>query len=413
MIVRMTYFYLDNNASTPIGPTVIQSMGKWNEIPGNPHAGHFLGGVAREAIEKAREQVLSAFGLSGNNEWKCIFTSGASESNNYVIKGFVFNQIRRRKNGIIRLAASKVEHASVDKALHYLVDLFGPEKVSVDFLPVDQDGIVDITRAMSILSEGPVVKLVTCIHTVAETGAVQPIPEIASAIKEMNPETLIHCDASQSVGKLDAGTLHAMASHVDFVTVAAHKFGGPKGIGALLMKEKYMSEIDPLIHGAGQEMGHRGGTENVAYIVGLGTACQIATTSNQVHGSFTPSELLWETISSELSRNEGIEFRRNSTAPQRSPLTLNMSIVGMNGPKLVAELGYENAHEIKVCFSAGSACHSRGCPNPSKVLAAMGLEQKFSTSGIRLSISWSTRREDIITAGKIIASHIAKSLLEH
>lgn len=410
MLVGMTYFYLDNNASTPLDSEVALAMQKWNNVYGNPHAGHFLGSIARVAIGNARNQVLSTFGVSSSS-WTCIFTSGASESNNLIVKGLVFKKVRSPNSPErVRLVASRVEHSSIDKCLSYVQDLFGREKVIVDLIPVDNDGVIMIDEAREIMTSGPKVQLVTCIHTVAETGAVEPIPQLASIVKEMSRDTLIHCDASQSVGKLDQSILHAMAECVDFITVAGHKFGGPKGSGALLCRTECLDGIDPLIHGAGQEYGLRGGTENVASIVGLGKACEVAYSRPQA--DFSAADVLWETISSELSRqNDRIEFRRNSTAPVRSNYTLNLSVAGMDGPKMVSELGNDNMYGIKICFSAGSACHSRGCPSPSKVLAAMGLDGKFTTSGIRLSIGPSTTKEEIVKAGLLVAHHITKSIL--
>ena len=401
----MTFTYLDNNASTPLDPEVSLAMEKWTELFGNPHAGHFLGGIAREAIAKARENVLSVFGLN-SDEWKCIFTSGASESNNMVIKGLVFRMLRDRR---IQIIASQVEHASVDKCLVYVRDLFGADRVNFDFLSVDSHGIVDLEKISA--SCPPNVDLVTCIHTVAETGAVQPVSTIASLVRTINPNVLVHCDASQSVGKLDFEILKEMAKSVDFITVAGHKFGAPKGIGALIVRASCVDKIDPLIHGAGQEYGLRGGTENVASIVGLGRACELdIEKNNDSKPNFDPSEILWNAINKELKKDPKIKVRLNSTAPVRSRFTVNFSVAGMNGPQIVSQLGNDNMYGTKICFSAGSACHSRGCPSPSKVLAAMGLDNEFSTSGVRLSISRSISREDLERAGTLVGSHIRSSL---
>lgn len=406
----MTFTYLDHNASTPLDPEVSLAMAKWTELFGNPHAGHFLGGIAREAINKARENVLSVFGLN-SDEWKCIFTSGASESNNMVIKGLVFRMMRDKSHTDrpIQIMASQVEHASVDKCLFYVRDLFGADRVNFDFLSVDSHGIVDLEKISA--SCPPNVDLVTCIHTVAETGAVQPVSTIASLMKTINPNALAHCDASQSVGKLDFEILKDMAKSVDFITVAGHKFGAPKGIGALIVRASCVDKIDPLIHGAGQEFGLRGGTENVASIVGLGRACELALGNmTSWKGDFDPSEILWNAINQELKKDPKIRVRLNSTAPVRSRFTLSFSVAGMNGPQIVSQLGNDNMYGTKICFSAGSACHSRGCPTPSKVLAAMGLDNEFSTSGVRLSISRSISREDLERAGTLVGSHIRSSL---
>ena len=402
----MTFVYLDNNASTPLDSDVIEAMEKWKSTYGNPHAGHFLGGLAREAISKSRSQVLNVFGLD-ESRWTCVFTSGASESNNLAIKGAVFNAIRKRNNKPIKLFTSAVEHSSVDNCTTYLRELFGSETVHTQILPVDSHGLVSLETAESVLEKNGSFDLLSCIHTVAETGAVQPISDIAKLFRSYSPNGLVHCDASQSVGKLSQACLTSVGVHADLITVAGHKFGAPKGIGALLVRNEVMGRIDPIIHGAGQEFNMRGGTENVASIVGLGTACELA--SKSIIPETEPAEILWETIRCILDSFQ-VDYRLNSTSPVRSPFTVNFSVAGMNGPQIVSHLGNDNKFGAKICFSAGSACHSRGGPSPSKVLAAMGLEPKYSTSGIRLSIGKSISAEKLVFAGEIIARHICESL---
>jgi len=263
-----------------------------------------------------------------------------------------------------------------------------------------------LVAADRILRDTRSVALCSCIHTVAETGAVQPIHELGALVKSIWPTALFHTDASQSVGKLGGDILATLPHYADMITVAGHKFGAPKGIGALLVKDDTVSRIDPLIHGAGQEFGIRGGTENVACIVGLGSACELSNTCTK---SRHLVDELWRILSSKFDE-VGLDYHLNSTAPVRSPYTLNLSVAGLNGPGVVGKLGNENLYGLKICFSAGSACHSRGCPTPSKVLAAMGLEAKYSTAGIRLSVSGNTSVEDIRTAAPLIARSILESL---
>jgi cysteine sulfinate desulfinase/cysteine desulfurase-like protein len=136
----------------------------------------------------------------------------------------------------------------------------------------------------------------------------------------------------------------------------------------------------------------------------LGRACELAK-ERKISSNFSVSDLLWKTIKIELKKDAKTKFRLNSTAPVRSRFTLNFSVAGMNGPTMVSELGNDNVYGIKICFSAGSACHSRGCPTPSKVLAAMGLESEFSTSGVRVSINHKLSEEEIKEPGKVVATH--------
>lgn len=391
----MPNIYWDNNASTNLSDPVIEAMRPWvdGSLFGNPHAGHVMGQTSRDAMNLARERVLSIFGLASDADWQCVFTSGASESNNMALKGIIFNKIFQEKyadpeESPITIITTAVEHSSVDNTLYWLRDFFAP-RVSLVFLPVDEHGVVDLVAADRVLSTVNSAVLCTCIHVVAETGAAQPIVGITHLVKSKFPTIVFHTDASQSVGKLDNDILIDIAKHVDLITVAGHKFHGPKGVGALLMKKDV--GLTPLIHGAGQEYGLRGGTENVANIVGLGAACA------EIGGMYDASTLehMIECVIAEFQKHKIRDYRINSTASSRSPYTLNLSVAGLNGPVLVKKLGNRDGNGVNICISAGSACHSRGTPTPSKVLSAMGMSPQYSSAGIRLSISKSTSEKEI------------------
>jgi cysteine desulfurase len=376
-------------------------MDEHRSIFGNPHSGHFLGAISRSALDVARDQVLSVFGLHADT-WSCVFTSGASESNNLAIKGPVMHALRTNPEKPATLITSAMEHASVDKCVEYLVDLFEKDRVKADLMPVDEHGVIKLEKVEEMITEH--VTLISCIQTVAETGAVEPVAEVAKISKQIAPNSIFHCDASQSVGKLSRELLHSLSEDVDLITVAGHKFGAPKGVGALLARKSVISKIDPLIHGAGQEFGLRGGTENVLFAIALGAACKEALNQQK---SSELRDILWKTITEEFKMGDKqVDFRLNSTAPTRSPLTINFSVAGINGPALVSKLGSPDSGYIKVCFSAGSACHSRGCPTPSKVLAAMGIEQRYSTTGLRLSLGRRTTEAEVLEAGRRIARAI-------
>ena len=378
-------YYLDNNASTKSDPAVVDAMMPWLDGTkfGNPHAGHFMGAVHREAMDVARMQILDTMCLS-SSLFKCIFTSSASESNNMAVKGAVFAAIRR--NASATIVCSPVEHGSVDGAIAWLVAMF---KIGVIVLPVDAHGVVELNNVKLPADTC----LVTCIHTVAETGAVQPVAALGALVRSQCPEAVYHVDAAQSVGKLMDLTELGCA---DLITVAAHKFHGPKGVGALVVRNSAIDRIDPLIHGAGQEYGLRGGSENVAFIVGIGEA------ADRAKGGFgpEPAQALWKTLSAALV-TAGIDHRLNSTAPNKSPSTINFSVAHLNGPAVVSKAG---RGESPVCFSAGSACHSRGGPTPSKVLEAMNLELKYAASGLRLSINKHMTVDEAVEAGNIVAN---------
>ena len=393
--------YFDNNASTQIDPRVVECMQPWNDgtLYGNPHAGHFFGEIARSAISKARTQVLETFGVL-EPDWKCVFTSGASESNNMALKGLVFNLVRKQSvtQQPIVIVTTEVEHSTVDKCLDWLTGLFN---VKVLKLGVDSTGT--IKDAEKLFSETEHLDILTCIHCVAETGTIQPIAEIGRLFKAKFPKSIFHIDASQSVGKVNQTVLENLHHVVDMITIAGHKFHGPKGSGALIIRSSVADRIDPLIHGAGQEYGLRGGTENVANIVGLGRACELARTGHHACDMSTPAQLLWESISAELEKG-GLEYRTNSISNMQTPYTLNFSVKGMNGPAVVAKLG--NDESLRICFSAGSACHSRGEPAPSKVLSAMGIHKDYAASAVRVSLSRDIDSQDIVKGGKLIGEHI-------
>lgn len=395
--------YWDNNASTNVSLPVIEAMRPWvdGSLYGNPHAGHDMGKTSRDAIHLARENVLSVFGLAGSPEWRCVFTSGATESNNLAIKGVVFHNRSPLSEFTNRppltIITTPVEHASVDNILVWLRDLF-QEMVCVVVLPVDEHGVVDLVEADRTLSNIDNAVLFTCIHVVAETGACQPVAALAKLVKSKFPSIVVHTDASQSVGKLCNNVLSEVAEHVDLITVAGHKFHGPKGVGALIIRSG--TSLTPLIHGAGQEFGLRGGTENVANIVGLGAACAEVVNSNDPIDC-AMIDFLIACIHTEFAKRNLNNYKINSTAKCRSAYTVNLSVAGLDGPGLVRALA-----KNKICISAGSACHSRGPPAPSKVLAAMGMDSEYTTSGIRLSISKFTKHEEISHTVSEIVSHI-------
>ena len=392
--------YFDNNASTQIDPRVVESMQEWNDgtLYGNPHAGHFLGEISRCAMSKARKQVLDVFGVA-EPEWKCVFTSGASESNNMALKGLVFRMVREKsaKMPPIVILTTEVEHSTIDKCLDWLSHMF---EVKVLKLGVDSTGIVK--DADNLFNNTDHIDIFSCIHCVAETGTIQPIVDIGRLLKKKFPDCIFHCDASQSIGKVDQAVLEGLQEVVDMVTIAGHKFHGPKGSGALVLRASVIDRIDPLIHGAGQEYGLRGGTENVANIVGLGRACEIARYRGIVFER-TPAQVLWDSISEELAKGD-LEYRTNSISNTQTPYTLNFSVKGMNGPAIVAKLG--NNDRMRVCFSAGSACHSRGTPAPSKVLAAMGVHEEYASSAVRVSLSHEVDAKTIQEGGRLIGEQI-------
>ena len=250
--------YLDYNATTPIDPAVAAAMRPYLDGQfGNPSSSHAYGQAAKEAVEQARAQVAALLGCAPA---EVIFTSGGSESDNQAIKGIAF---ARRERGT-HLITSQIEHPAVQSTCRYLEARHG---FQVTYLPVDRDGLVDPAAVEAAIT--PQTILITIMHANNEVGTLEPIAEIGQVARRHG--IAFHTDAAQSVGKVP---VQVDDLGVDLLTVVGHKLYAPKGIGALYVRRG--TRLDSLIHGAGHEDGRRAGTENVPYIVALGTACALA-----------------------------------------------------------------------------------------------------------------------------------------
>ena len=249
--------YLDFNASTPLASEVADAMrGVLVEPFGNPSSQHWAGEPSEHILEKARSQVAALLACRPN---EIVFTSGGSESNNYALKGVFFAKGQAK----VHFITTQVEHPAIINPCRFLERL----GATVSYLPVDGFGRVDpddVRRAIT-----PETILISVMHANNEVGTIQPIPDIARIAHEH--EILFHTDAAQSVGKI---ATHTGELGVDLLSVAGHKLYGPKGVGALFVRESV--RLEPLIHGAGHELGRRAGTENILLDVGLGTACATA-----------------------------------------------------------------------------------------------------------------------------------------
>ena len=356
--------YLDYNATTPIDKEVAEAM-----LPyiygnyGNPSSSHELGIATKKAVEIARAQVAELINCSPE---EIIFTSCGSESNNMVIKG-VAHTLKIKGNHII---TSQVEHPAVLNPCNYLEKL-GYE---ISYLPVDQDGIVNVSKLESLITDKTI--LVTIMHSNNETGTLQPIEEISEICQRH--QVLLHTDASQSLGKIP---VDVKALGVDFLTIAGHKLYAPKGIGALYMKKGIT--IESLIHGAGHENDRRAGTENIIFDVALGKACEIAKNklkSNQV-------KLLTDYFYDQLKEKFGEKIHLNGHLERRLPNTLNISFIGLNGHEVLNRLD-------NVAASTGSACHS-GNTSISPVLKAMGVSEEVGRGAVRFSLGRYTTKDEI------------------
>ena len=313
--VNQQAIYLDFNASTPLAPEVADAMEQVLPGPfGNPSSDHWAGHPAREAVAKARGQVA---GLLGCKPDEIVFTSGGSESNNHALKGVFY--ARERTNA--HIITSQVEHPAIINPCRFLERL-GAE---VSYLPVDGLGQIDpddVRRAMMSHTA-----LISIMHANNEVGTIQPITDIARIAREHG--ILFHTDAAQSIGKINT---RIDELGVDLLSIAGHKCYGPKGVGALYIREGI--RLEPLIHGAGHESGRRAGTENVLLDVGLGAACALAEKWIGMESVRQLRDLFW----SQLQERFGDRVVLNGHPDARLPNTLNVSFVGRVGSEILARI---------------------------------------------------------------------------
>lgn len=375
----MNGIYLDYNATTPVAPEVFEAMTPFFlQHYGNPaSASHSWGWMAENAVLKARNQLAKLIHCSAQ---ELTFTSGATESNNLAIFGLVTQLKKENPAQPVHILSSVAEHKSVTQSLEAVQNL----GVEVDFLPVNEFGQVRIEDIINALK--PHTKLLSFMWVNNEVGSINPISAIGKIAKEK--QIYFHCDATQAVGKIPVSVADA---HVDLLSLSAHKMYGPKGVGALYVRQSNPKvQIQPLTHGGGQERGLRSGTLNVPGIVGLGKAAELCEQHLQEeHERLTQMrEKFWQDLKAALP-----EVKLNGHPSERAANNLNIQL-----PKnLALTLGKLQA----LAFSAGSACGS-GSASLSPVLKAMGLPPEAIERSIRLSFGRYTRPEELEESVKIL-----------
>jgi len=353
--------YFDYSATTPVHPEVAQSIHEvLTRHYGNPSSLHRLGVEAEKLVSQARERIADMLGVSRNS---IIFTSGGSESNNLAIKGAA-SRLRKRGKHII---VSSIEHASV----HDTVRQLEQHGYRITELPVDQSGRVRPEQVETAIQEDTV--LVSIMYVNNELGTIQPIEEIAAILKRY-PKVLFHVDAVQAAGKIP---VYPEKLGVDMLSLSAHKFQGPKGIGILYKRESV--RLDPLISGGGQEFGLRSGTENVPYIVGMAKALRLALESQPA--AWQRVSGLKKRLVEQLTGVEGIEINSPADDALSVPHIVNLSCPGLRSEVLVHAL-----EQRGFCISSRSACSS-GEDKPSRILLALGLSEAQARSGLRISLA--------------------------
>jgi cysteine desulfurase len=371
--------YLDYNGTTPHAPEVVEAMRPYLETEfGNPSSSHWYGVRPKQAVEAARRQVAALMGAEPD---EVVFTSGGTESNNQALKSIGGARLDRGGH----IITSQIEHPAVLEVCRHM-DRHG---FSVTYVPVDGDGIVspeDIAAAVT-----PRTVMISIMHANNEVGTLQPVSEIAAIA---NPRgILMHTDAAQSLGKVPA---RVNTLGVDLLSVAGHKLYAPKGVGALYIRKGVPPEI--FCHGAGQERGVRGGTENVLEIVGLGKACEIAT--HRLEEGHRHMKAMRDRLESALRSGLG-DIRFNGHREKRLPNTVSVSFLGLAANRLLEEIGPE------VAASAGAACHSDHV-EISHVLRAMAIPDAWARGTLRFTTGRMTTPEEIDRAGEVIVSAVKR-----
>jgi cysteine desulfurase len=363
----MPRIYLDNNATTPVHPDVIEAMLPfYRNSFGNPSCIHWAGKAVKGSLEKARKQVASLVNCSPA---EVVFTSGGSESINMAIKGVAAARYTKGNH----IISTRVEHSAVFNCCRFLEK----KGFRVTYLEVDSEGMLDLKTLAEAITDQTI--LITAMYANNETGVIFPIREIGEIAAERG--VYFMCDAVQAVGKVPVDFKGLQAN---LMTISGHKLYAPKGVGALIIRDG--TQLRSLIHGGPQERNRRAGTENVAGIVGLGIACEIAEASLHYEGKrlCRLRDKMETGIETSISN-----VKRNGHQVQRLPNTANLSFGNIYVELLLEELNKEG-----IAVSAGSAC-AAGSREQSRVLSAMGLDGASIRSAVRISFGRENTEKDV------------------
>lgn len=352
--------YLDYNATTPLKPAARDAMIAAMNVVGNASSIHSFGRAARKRIEDAREQVGKLVGAAPK---QVIFNSGATEGNNTILRGFAGT----------RILISAIEHASVIEC---------GAALNAEKIPVTADGVVDLQALENMLKAGPSVGLVSVMLVNNETGVIQPVADVAKLARAYGAAS--HCDTVQAAGKIP---INIDDLGIDFITLSAHKIGGPQGIGAIVTANGTISCLPTpiFIVGGGQERRLRAGTENVPAIAGFGAAAHAALTDINDYQKLGALRDRIETALVQTSNS----IKIYGTNAQRVPNTTAFVVPGVPAETMLMNLDISG-----IAISSGSACSS-GTVKPSHVLAAMGVTPDDAKSGLRVSLGWATTANDV------------------
>jgi cysteine desulfurase len=363
---QRTRIYLDNAATTPMQPEAQAALCEYSRgLWGNASSPYEAGRTARMTIDRARGEIAQ---LLGANADEIVFTGGGTESNNWALLGIALRNLEKRGHIVV----SKIEHHAVLEPAETLRDL----GFDVEFAPVDANGVLDLNQFKTMLR--PDTLLVSLMTVNNEIGAIQPVKEAVNLARERG--VLFHTDAVQAIGKLQ---MDVNELGVDLLSLSAHKFGGPKGVGALYLKRGV--KMQALLRGGGQERGRRAGTENAPAIASMGVAAKIAR-ENLAQNS---SHLLALRERLERGLNEIAGAQINGENSSRAPHITNVIFAGRRGESLALNLDMRG-----IAVGTGSACAS-GALEPSHVLAAMGRDAKDARAALRISLGVQNTADEI------------------
>jgi cysteine desulfurase len=373
--------YLDHAATTPVRAEVREVMiTTLTDTFGNPSSMHGTGRAARSLVDAARDQLAEVLHCRAR---ELVFTGGGSESDNLALRGVA----RRQRERGCHLIVSSIEHEAVLETARDLTR----DGFELTVLPVDGRGLVSTDQLAGALRKDTI--LVSVMMANNEVGTIEPIEALVQVTRE-HSRAVFHTDATQALGKL---SLDVNRLGVDLLTISGHKVYGPKGVGALYVRQG--TALDPLITGGGQERTRRSGTENVPGIVGLGVAAQLAEAEREVE--WRRQSALSERLTELITKGVPGAFQTGATPPLRLPNFSTVCFPGVEGELLLLRLD-----RLAVCASAGSACTS-GSLAPSHVLLAMGLDPSVAGAHLRLTVGRSTTAADVERAARAVVESVA------